>query len=128
MFPNILWLLQPGWHSLKYNGNICTFQQVSCLFAVIMCDAPGPIANGCFSPVKESYEPLDVIMYTCEGQHKLNGYKTATCINGQFHPAPPKCVCISHGLTTLYSLKPTWRIGQNIMCSTGFPSCRKRRA
>uniref|UniRef100_A0A8C6S970 Sushi domain-containing protein n=1 Tax=Neogobius melanostomus TaxID=47308 RepID=A0A8C6S970_9GOBI len=150
---------------------------------VIRCDAPNPIANGYFSPVKESYKDSEVITYSCEGQHKLNGSKTATCQeNGQFHPAPPKCVLVncpeprvdkgmlaggarppyghmssvtfrcavghtmegrdtvncdinskwspalpkcnrkynsSHGLTTLYSLKPTWRIGlQSELCHT----------
>uniref|UniRef100_A0A8C6S953 Sushi domain-containing protein n=1 Tax=Neogobius melanostomus TaxID=47308 RepID=A0A8C6S953_9GOBI len=63
---------------------------------VIMCDAPNPIVDGYFSPVKEAYEYSEVITYSCEGQHKLNGSKTVTCQeNGQFHPAPPKCVLVN---------------------------------
>ncbi|CAG03879.1 unnamed protein product [Tetraodon nigroviridis] len=59
---------------------------------VVTCDEPSQITDGSFSPVKESYNYLDVVTYSCGGL-TVSGSQTVTCSeDGTFKPGPPKCI------------------------------------
>ncbi|XP_059188459.1 membrane cofactor protein-like isoform X3 [Centropristis striata] len=59
---------------------------------VVTCPAPPPVQNGNYSPIKEPYEYLEVVQYTCARDYTLIGTRTLSCsANGTFTPDPPTC-------------------------------------
>lgn len=91
-----------GYPSVKV-GSICvTSEQMKSSFdvcfnpsfdvAVMTCDPPSQISDGTFSPVKDTYNYRDVVIYKCSGDLVLSGSKTLMCSeDGTFEPDPPKC-------------------------------------
>ncbi|XP_028437747.1 sushi, von Willebrand factor type A, EGF and pentraxin domain-containing protein 1-like [Perca flavescens] len=61
---------------------------------VVTCDPPPVVANGVFSPVKESYDYREVVQYKCQNDYTLNGSSSISCSeHGTFDPAPT-CVLV----------------------------------
>lgn len=56
------------------------------------CPRPPIVADGTFSPNKESYQYKDVVEYSCHKDFILSGVKSMSCsLDGTFKPAPPTC-------------------------------------
>ncbi|XP_078111844.1 C4b-binding protein alpha chain-like isoform X4 [Sander vitreus] len=61
---------------------------------VVTCDPPPAVANGVFSPVKESYDYSEVVQYKCQKDYTLSGSSSISCSeHGTFGPAPT-CVLV----------------------------------
>lgn len=122
---------------------------------VVNCLPPAEIVNGTFSPKNELYEYRAVVRYSCNNKAlSFDGSSELVCgENGQFSPAPPKCVWVEckdpviensvfemgsrpphrHNATVTYSCKPGYKMdGQpTLMCnlnsqwSAPLPKCIK---
>ncbi|KAF1390072.1 hypothetical protein PFLUV_G00054320 [Perca fluviatilis] len=61
---------------------------------VVTCDPPPVVANGVFSPVKESYDYREVVQYKCQNDYTLSGSSSISCSeHGTFGPSPT-CVMV----------------------------------
>ncbi|XP_051805151.1 membrane cofactor protein-like isoform X12 [Acanthochromis polyacanthus] len=96
---------------------------------VLKCDPPADIADGKFSPNKESYEYREVVQYSCRNDYTLHGSKSLSCSeNGTFTPAPPTCTkveCkdpkIENGMWK-EGARPPYRHGSavTLQCNSGY--------
>ncbi|XP_077945998.1 membrane cofactor protein isoform X30 [Gasterosteus aculeatus] len=61
----------------------------------VACDAPPMLTNGDFSPVRDSYNYLEVVQYKCQKDYTMNGSSLSSCSkDGKFQPAPPTCIVV----------------------------------
>nr|XP_040048940.1 complement receptor type 1-like isoform X10 [Gasterosteus aculeatus aculeatus] len=59
----------------------------------VACDAPPMLTNGDFSPVSDSYNYPEVVLYKCQKDYTMNGSSSSSCSkDGTFKPAPPTCI------------------------------------
>ncbi|XP_059189043.1 complement receptor type 2-like [Centropristis striata] len=70
----------------------CSDDETFKCFFLVTCPAPPAIQNGNYNPIKEPYEYLEVVQYTCARDYTLIGTRTLSCsANGTFTPDPPTC-------------------------------------
>ncbi|XP_061698173.1 membrane cofactor protein-like isoform X2 [Syngnathoides biaculeatus] len=91
---------KPGFILVGDSGRICLASgkwkghPPSC--EVVTCNPPQELAQGSYSPIKESYKYEDVVQYTCIKDYVLNGSKVASCAaDQQFKPDPPVCIKVN---------------------------------
>ncbi|XP_068589035.1 complement component receptor 1-like protein isoform X2 [Cebidichthys violaceus] len=59
----------------------------------VTCNPPDPVVHGTFSPIKESYDFLEVVQFYCQDDYTLSGSKSLSCSeDGTFKPAFPTCI------------------------------------
>ncbi|XP_068588692.1 complement decay-accelerating factor-like isoform X1 [Cebidichthys violaceus] len=60
---------------------------------LVTCKPPYPVVAVTFSPIKESYNFLQVVQFYCQNDYTLNGSKSLSCSeDGTFKPAFPTCI------------------------------------
>ncbi|KAM6928883.1 C4b-binding protein alpha chain-like isoform 4-T4 [Lycodopsis pacificus] len=62
---------------------------------VVTCSPLKQVVAGTFSPIQDFYDYRQVVEFTCNDDHTLNGSKSISCsADGTFKPAPPTCVTV----------------------------------